>query len=160
MKWLNLLLFVVCSSGLGLYAQAGTSFVSSRTYTVDFSITMKDLYEAAKSEDDRAIPTNRALLLDGDIGSILVHEDTDSGFSAEVEFLNGVWIGEETVLAYRVYLVFEGSQFRPYFSAKSPKRLRIGQTLLVLGIYEGLGVDYDERTIVPVVKALEIRPLY
>jgi len=127
---------------------------------VDFSITMKDLALAAKMLNDGAIPTNSALILDGDIGTITVYEDSDTSFVAEVELLNGIWVNEEQVELYRTYILCEGSQFQPFFSSKSPIRLKGGQTIIVLAVYEGLGVDYDGKTPVPVVKAIDIRKIY
>ena len=77
-----------------LHAQASNVVVGKQSVTVDFSVTMKELALAAQTKDDRAIPTNRALILDGDIGTITVHEDTETSFVAEVELLNGIWVDE------------------------------------------------------------------
>jgi hypothetical protein len=143
-----------------LQAQTSASSAGKKSVTVDFEITMKDLALAAKTQNDRAIPTNRALILDGDIGTITVHEDSDTSFVAEVELLNGIWVNEEQVELYRTYILCEGPQFRSFFSSKSPVKLKGGQTIIVLATYEGLGVDYDGKTPVSVVKAIDIRKLF
>ncbi|AEJ18403.1 hypothetical protein [Gracilinema caldarium] len=156
--------FFVCVSILlfagSLYAQTSTAAVGKQSVTVDFAVTMRDLAVAAKTQDDRAIPTNRAIILDGDIGTIIVHEDTATSFVAEVELLNGIWVDETQVELYRTYIICEGLQFRSLFDSQSPSRLKSGQTVMVLATYEGLGMDYDGKTPVPVVQALSIRRIY
>ncbi|MCA1951130.1 MAG: hypothetical protein LDL24_11195 [Treponema sp.] len=141
-------------------AQTAKSSAVKRIYSVDFSITMRDLFLAAKTQDDRSIPADKAILLDGDIGTITVHQDTDKNFIAEVELLNGTWVGEDQVDLYRTYVIFEGLQFRSWFSPQSQTKLKPGQTVLILASYEGIGQDYDEKTLVPIVKALDIRHIY
>lgn len=141
-------------------AQTAKSSAVKRIYSVDFSITMGDLFLAAKTQDDSFIPVDKAILLDGDIGTITVHQDTDKDFIAEVELLNGTWVGEDQVDLYRTYVIFEGLQFRAWFSSQSQTKLKPGQTVLILASYEGIGEDYDEKTLVPIVKALDIRHIY
>lgn len=143
-----------------VHAQTTKSSAGKPIYSVDFSITMRDLFLAAKTQDDRSIPVDTAMLLDGDIGTITVHEDTDKNFIAEVELLNGTWVGEEQVDLYRTYIICEGLRFRSWFSPQSQTRLKPGQTVLILASYEGLGEDYDGKTLVPIVKALALRHIY
>lgn len=158
----RLVIFLVCIFLVFGFLQAQDSKppVGNGSYYVDFSITMRDLSMAAKTQDDGAIPADRAIILDGDIGTLTIYEDTDQAFVVELELLNGTWIGDEQVELYRTYVICEGSRFRPFFSPQSRTRLKSGQTILVLGSYEGLGLDYDEKTPVPVVRALDIRLIY
>ena len=88
-----------------------------------------------------------------------MHEDGETEFVAEVERVGGAWSGDADVELHRVYVVFEGIRFRDAFSRRSPGRLQSGKTLLVLGSYLGLGVDYDETTAVAVVEAVDFRPV-
>lgn len=160
MKRLSIYLVSIFVLAGSLQAQTSKSAPEKQNSIVDFSIAMKDLALAAETQDDRAIPSNRAIILDGDIGTITVHEDTDTSFVAEVELLNGTWVDEERVDLYRTYILCEGPQFRLFFSSKSPQRLKSGQTIIVLATYEGLSVDYDEKTPVTVVRAIDIRKIY
>jgi len=143
-----------------LQAQTSKSPGAKKSVSVDFTSTMRELAQAAKTQNDRDIPTDKALILDGDIGTVTIHEDTDASFVVELELLNGIWVGEEQVELYRTYVICEGTQFRSLFSAQSPSRLKSGQTIIVLASYEGLGIDYDGKTPVTVVKAIDIRRLF
>lgn len=160
MKPWYVLLCVSLLTASVLQAQSTKDPAEGQSYTIDFSITMRDLYLAAKNQDDSAIPVNKALILDGDIGTITVHEDTDRSFVVEFELLNGTWIGQEHVELYRAYMVCEGPEFRSFFSPQSQTRLKSGQTILVVGSYEGLGLDYDGKTLVPIVRVINIRSIY
>lgn len=160
MKPWHVLLCVSLLTASALKAQSTKDPAEEQSYTIDFSITMRDLYLAAKNQDDSAIPVNKALILDGDIGTITVYEDTDMSFVVEFELLNGTWVGQEQVELYRAYMVCEGPEFRSLFSPQSQTRLKSGQTILVVGSYEGLGLDYDEKTLVPVIKVINIRLIY
>lgn len=160
MKRLSIYLLSIFVLAGSLQAQTSKSAPEQQNSIVDFSITMKDLALAAETQDDRAIPINRAIILDGDIGTITVYEDTDTSFVAEVELLNGIWVDEERVDLYRTYILFEGPQFRPLFASRSSQRLKSGQTIIVLATYEGLGVDYDKKTPVTVVRAIDMRKIY
>jgi hypothetical protein len=124
---------------------------------ISFKTTMADLHRAALSGDDRPIPSDQALLIDAEIGSITVRADTDEAFAAEVELVGGSWIGEDKVELYRAYAIFESPQFRDLFSRRSAIRLLPGDKLIVLCRYLGIGVDYDETTPVPVLEAFDLR---
>ncbi len=144
---------------VGLAAGIGAQPAARPMLPTDFSITLSDLHRAAASGDDSRIPADRLLVIHGDIGSVTVHEDGETEFVAEVELVGGAWSGDADVELHRVYVVFEGIRFRDAFSRRSPGRLQSGKTLLVLGSYLGLGVDYDETTAVAVVEAVDFRPV-
>jgi hypothetical protein len=124
---------------------------------LDFSITLADLHRAAQNGDDREIPSGRWIVLDATVGSVTVRSDTDSEFIAEVELVDGEWIGDDRVELLRVYAVFQGQPFKPYFSRTSPDRLQPGDHVLLLSTYLGIGVDYDETTPVGVVEGVAVR---
>ncbi|MCX7655560.1 MAG: hypothetical protein N2Z76_03435 [Treponemataceae bacterium] len=128
-------------------------------YSVDFSKTLEDFSRITKTRDDSWVSKSTAFVLDGTIGSMILRSDSETSFLAEVELLGGKWKDEETVELFRVYILFEGAQFRPYFLAGSPQRLRNGQYLLVLAEYLGLGTDYDAVTPIAVFRCRMVRPL-
>jgi hypothetical protein len=124
---------------------------------LDFDVTLADLHRAAQSGDDREIPSGRWIVLDATVGSVTVRSDTDAEFVAEVELVEGEWIGDDRVELLRAYAVFEGHSFKPYFSRTSPDRLQPGDHILLLSTYLGIGVDYDETTPVAVVEGVSLR---
>jgi len=147
---------------LCLFAAAAVFAWSQQTAAagaLDFSINLQDLYRAAQSGDDRFIPKNKSLILDGTVGSIMVRSDTETEFVAELELIGGTWNGDESVELLRAYIVFSGEQFRPFLARKAEGRLLSGDRILVLAQYLGIGVDYDETTAVAVVEGLALRPL-
>lgn len=124
---------------------------------VDFSVTIADLHRAAESGDDKFIPGDRALVIDGEIGAVTARVDTDDRFTAEVELIGGAWRGEDGVDLYRAYAIFDGTRFRDLFSRRSQSRLITGDKILVLCKYLGIGIDYDEKTPVAVLEAIDLR---
>ncbi len=148
----------MCAS---LFALAAVLSSAESTATekspVAFSVTIADLHRAAQSGDDSAIPLDKSLVIDAEIGSITVRADTDDEFIAEVELIGGSWVGEERIDLLRAYAVFESPRFRDDFSRRSATRLLPGDRLLVLCRYLGIGVDYDEKTPVSVLEAFALR---
>ncbi|MEJ5188418.1 hypothetical protein [Treponema sp. J25] len=128
-------------------------------YSVDFSKTLEDFGRITKTLDDSWVSKSTAYILDGTIGSVIVRNDSETSFLAEVELLGGKWKDEETVELFRAYVLFEDPQFRQYFIAGSSQRLRIGQHILVLVEYQGLGTDYDAVTPIAVLRCRMLRPL-
>jgi hypothetical protein len=126
---------------------------------VDFSVTLADLHRAAASGDDRGIPADRSLAIDGEVGSVTVRADTEDQFTAEVELIGGSWIGETKVELYRAYALFDGTRFRDLFSRRSAGRIQAGDRILILAKYLGIGVDYDETTPIAVIEGSALRRL-
>lgn len=149
----------VCLSALALTlgAQENRNRAKDLLLPVDFSITLGDLHRAAQRGDDRSIPGGKLLVLNADIGSVTLRSDTDTQFAAEVELIGGAWHGEDSVELYRAYALFEGGEFRAFFSKTSSQRVQTGQHVLILARYLGLGLDYDETTPIAVVEALGLR---
>lgn len=153
--------FFVLAMALGnvfpLVAAPKPSAPAGQERLVDFSVTIAELNRAAASGDDKFIPKDRALIIDGEIGSVTARVDTDERFTAEVELIGGAWRGEEGVDLYRAYAIFDGPRFRDLFSRRSQTRLGAGTKILVLCKYLGIGVDYDEKTPVAVLEAIDVR---
>ncbi len=137
----------------------GTLAFAEDAMPIDFSINIEDLDMAAKSGDDGKIPGDALLVLNAQIGAVTVRADDASSFVAEVELIGGAWHGEADVSLYRAYALFEGLEFKDYFSRRASTPINSGDSVLILGRYLGLGVDYDESTTIAVVEAYEIRPL-
>ena len=144
---------------VGMALGFGVPTIAAQDRSVAFSVTLSDLHRAAMSGDDSAIPTDRLLVIHGDLGSVAVHADTETEFIAEVELVGGAWLEDSAVELHRAYAVFQDTRFRDAFSRRSPSRLQSGQTVLVLARYLGLGVDYDETTTVAVMEVLDFRPV-
>ena len=139
------------------FAADGAVPAYSANAPVAFGITIGDLHRAAESGDDGAVPADRPLIIDAEIGSVSILADTDDEFAAEVELVGGLWHGEDEVELYRAYAIFEHPRFREFFSRRSATRLLPGDRILVLCRFLGIGVDYDEETPIAVVEAAELR---
>ena len=151
---LTLTLAVVCA--MACLAQNAAALSDE---PVDFSITLADLHRAAESGDDRNIPSDRALAIDAEVGSVTVRADTEEQFTAEVELIGGSWLGERKVELYRAYALFDGTRYRDLFSRRSSTRIQAGDRILILAKYLGIGVDYDEKTPIAVVEGAALRKL-
>lgn len=143
----------VCVFGIQLYAQ------KAPTLPVDFAITLGDLDKAAKSADDRNIPGDALLVLNAKIGSVTVGIDEADRFVAQVELLGGAWHGEDTVDLYRAYAIFDGVEFRDFFSKRATDPIKTGDDVILIARYLGIDYDFDETTLIAYVGASAIRPL-
>jgi hypothetical protein len=154
----------VLSLAIGFFSSAVPAFAAnnaapkvSENSPVAFKTTLADLDRAAQSGDDRTIPGDRLLIIDAQIGSITNRADTDAAFTAEVELIGGAWKGEDRVDLYRAYAIFDAPKYRESFSRRSATRLLAGDRILLLCRFVGIGVDYDEKTPVSVLEALDLR---
>lgn len=148
---------VIGAAASVLFAAEKAAPAPTANAPVAFAVTIAELHQGAVTGDDRAIPGDRVLVIDAEIGSITNRLDSEEGFVAEVELVGGRWVGEDAVELYRVYAVFDGVQFRDWFSRRSATRLLPGDKILVLCRYLGIGVDYDEETPVAVLEAFDLR---
>lgn len=130
------------------------------TQEVDFSVDLAALHEAAATGDDSNIPFGRLFVLDGDVGSVSLVSDSEADFYAEVELISGRWEGDEEIELHRAIIIFDDYRFSELFLQDSPDKLELGQYILVLSDYLGLGNDYDAEHLVPVIDVVDIRILY
>jgi len=158
MKRISTVLFTLIVVSVASAAPA-VSEPSIEDAQIAFNISIKDVHLAAQSGDDRTIPSDLALVVDAEIGSITIRTDTDDRFVAEVELLGGSWSGEEEIFLYRAYALFDNTDFRDSFSRRSATRLLPGDKILILCRYLGIGVDYDETSPIAVLEAIGLRRL-
>ena len=139
------------------FAAGNAPAAVSENGPVSFKTTIADLHRAAQSGDDTSIPQDRLLVIDAEIGSITNRADSDDAFTAEVELIGGAWSGDDRIDLYRTYAIFDSPKFREDFSRRSASRLMVGDRIIVLCRYVGIGVDYDETTPVAVLEAFDLR---
>jgi hypothetical protein len=140
---------------VGVFGQAAGNFSD----VVAFEVGIADLHRAAQSGDDSAIPADKVLVIDAEIGAVTVAADDADGFIAEVEVIGGAWRNDDEIELYRAYAVFDGPEYREAFSKRSPTRLIPGKRILVIAAYLGIGLDYDGTTPVAIIQALALRRL-
>lgn len=124
------LCLVALSLAVSGFAQ-GTAFGD----VVDFSVTLKDVAEAA--DRGETLSGQKTLLLTGSVGSVNLGDG--DVFSAEVDLVGGEWIGTKEVRSYRILLTFVGERFAYLFDEEEDYPLiRNGKQLLVSGNLSGL----------------------
>ncbi|HUI69498.1 MAG TPA: hypothetical protein VL354_03185 [Spirochaetia bacterium] len=86
---------------------------------VDFSITLKDLANAAEGRG--SLPSAKIVVLNGTVSDVDVINKEAATFRARIELMTGEWIGTEDVKSYSCYVDFAGPQYATMFPARQPK---------------------------------------
>ena len=92
----------------------------------------------------------------------MINKEEDS-FVAELELVNGTWVGLEEVEIYKCYIILTGSEFAQRIPArrsrkKLPNEIELNSRVLVVGKLVSTRRD-DEGMIIPVLEAIYVRPL-
>lgn len=119
---------------------AASAQIQAFDSVVDFSVLMRDLSAAA----DKGIPlsSSKVVLLNGTVGSVSVLSGDGEPLKANVELIDGEWIGLEQVKMYKVVLLFRGDEYLPLFAEDEALPLvRSGARILVAGTLAGLVTD-------------------
>ncbi len=107
------LLSAVCVTAVVLlHLPAGAREISAFDSIVDFSITLRELAEIAAEREAGSVADEPLIIVDGYIASVVVTDDTDGSFSADIELVDGEWLDLDEVRAYRAVAVAEGERFR------------------------------------------------
>lgn len=102
-----------------LTAQAGRS--ESFDEIVDFSVTMSTVQEYySQGNSDRL--TDKVVILDGAVSSILILDENPDSFFAELVIVNGEWHGTEEVEMYSCILHLRGKQYADRLPARRRRR--------------------------------------
>lgn len=110
---------------------------------LDPSRGMKEISDAVSQKDGGAsLPRNRFFLLTGRIGTIIDRSGEGDAFLGESELVSGEWIGFESVRAFRVYLKFNGSRFKDYADTESPRYVKPGALVVIIGSLVGVTKEY------------------
>ncbi|MEW5814315.1 MAG: hypothetical protein AB1798_02825 [Spirochaetota bacterium] len=83
---------------------------------VDFNITLKELDNFMAEGKESSI--NGLLILDGTVASKSIINQEETDFLAEIELVNGEWVGLEAVKMYKCIVRLAG----PDFFARIPQR--------------------------------------
>jgi hypothetical protein len=126
---------------------------------VDFSVTLKEL-NALQDLDSIG---GRFVVITGEVSARQVVDGEEATFVAELEIVDGEWIGAEQILIYRCIVVLEGPEFYGMVPAgrsrtKDPREIDLNSTILVvaevLGFTEMTAGEY-----VPVINAVYLRKM-
>lgn len=148
-----------------LTGAVGTAFgISTADFNnvVNFSLTLDDLSRMA-NEGTAALPTDKLVILTGDVESIDVLSPGREGFRAEVNLVNGLWHNLDSISLYRCIVTLSG----PDFAARVPSQsgapfsastIQPNHQILVVASISGVRAAPD-GTKIPVVRALYVRPI-
>ncbi len=148
--------FIAFFIGLGTLAAQGLSLDSP----IDFSIDLHRLYQAARNNNEKDIPQNRLLLIEGTIGSRDTIIDEEDDFLAELELVGGHWESEEEIVLYRAIVIFDGPEYHPLFNPRGQDRLRNGDKIIVVAEFLGLDDDDFGEGRVPLLLCLAWRKVF
>ncbi len=106
--------------GLLLQLPAGAREAETFDSIVDFSITLRELAEVAAEREPGSVTEQPLVVVDGYIASVVVTDDSDGSFSADIELVDGEWFDLEDVRAYRAVVVVAGEDFRERVPRRAP----------------------------------------
>lgn len=85
---------------------------------VDFSVTLELINRAVTAQRTDALPRDKAIIIDGAISAIEIIDTEPESFLAEIELVDGKWLGMEDVRMYSCIVQVSG----PDFAARIPAR--------------------------------------
>jgi len=157
-RW-NVFLVGLLAIGLVL---GGNSFLygaeppgSQLSRILDLSLDLKGAMRLVGKPDFNPTSFRKFLLLDGSIAGITILEKNPTNFTAELELVQGEWIGTEEVKLYRAYVYAQGPSFASLLSSS----IKANDYVLVIGSIEEIYTD-DAGVRYPVILALSIRKLH
>lgn len=130
---------------------------------VDLQTTIGDLAAAIEDLDRLGEIANRVLVLDGVVESVVIIADDPNDYYAEVELVAGRWDGLERVEIYRAFAVLTDTALAGRVAERAPRDGEAGpivrgdRVLLAARLVDRF--QLDDGTLVPVLLALDLRPI-
>lgn len=122
---------------------------------LDLSLDLKGVVELVRRPNFNPASFRKFVLVDGSIAGITVLEQNPANFTAELELVQGEWIGTEEVKLYRAYVYVQG----PSFASLLSSTIKTNDYVWVIGSLEEIYTD-DAGVRYPVILALSIRKLH
>ena len=143
------------------FGQSDQSLFSEFNKIVDFSVTFEDLYRYYTLKQGSLVTEGKILIIDGSIASRTVIEKDEAGFTAELEVVNGEWVGLEDVEIYKCFVILRGPDFFSRIPVKRsrnklPNEIEVNSHVLIVGRILGTRADREGNTI-PVMEAAFVR---
>ena len=131
---------------------------------VDFSMTLEQIHHILEEEGAAALPSDRAVVLDGVVAEILLIDPEPETFLAQIDLVSGRWIGLQDIRLYRAYVFVEGPQFAERLSAAPAARgaaadaITTNSRVIVLGTIIDVYIEQDGSS-APIIDGFELRPV-
>ena len=130
---------------------------------VDFSTTFGILYQQAQKSGVQQYIDGKLIIIDGSVVSRTVVNKEEQDFLAELELINGKWIGLEEVEVYKCYVQLKGPEFSSRIPArrtrnKLPNEIELNSRVIVVGRVVSFRKDRT-GSVLPVIEALFVRTL-
>ncbi|GEM_PF-1957328 len=122
---------------------------------LDLSLDLKGAMQLVGKPDFNPAAFRKFILLDGSVAGITILEQNPTNFTAELELVQGEWIGTEEVKLYRAYVYAQGPSFASLLSSS----IKANDYVLVIGSIEEIYTD-DGGVRYPVILAFSIRKLH
>ena len=148
--WFGLLLLYSTSMLYGLEPQEG-----QLSRLLDLSLDLKGVVKMVQQPNFNLSSFRKFVLLDGSIAGITVLDRDPANFMAELELVQGEWIGTEDVKLYRAFVYVQGPSFASIISTA----IKSNDYVWVVGSIEEIYTD-DAGVRYPVILALSIRNLH
>lgn len=116
---------------------------------VDFSMTLELINRAAAAQRTEALASDKAIIIDGAISTIQILDTEPDTFSAELEIVDGEWIGFEDVQMYSCIVEVNGPEFAARIPARRSRRaipdeITVNSHVIVIARFTGLREIPDE----------------
>ncbi|MFP4363608.1 MAG: hypothetical protein ACLFR1_07035 [Spirochaetia bacterium] len=131
-KSLILVVLLLCSALFHIYA----ADIDELQEIMDFTLTLGDLDEIVQNQEYNQLSMDKFYLIQGSIGSIIVAERDPENFLAEIEIVNGEWVGLDEIRMYRCFVQLAGPDFAERFpirrSQENENSIQLNQEVFVL----------------------------
>lgn len=156
-------LSALCVAGVLLtHVPVGAGEVTTFDSIVDFSVTLRELADIATERGPGAVTDEPLIIVDGFIASVVMTDEAEGSFAADVELVDGEWLDPHEVRAYRAIAVVAGEHFReriPRRPPPSPPRDHIvaGRHAIAVARLVGIREDETRGGMIPVLEVVHFR---
>lgn len=117
-KKILVILFIFSAAVFPLFSDVKDDFDKN----VDFSVTLELIHRALTAERTDAVTTEKAVVLDGAISAIQIIDAEAENFAAELNIVDGKWLGLEDVKMYSCVVEVKGPEFAARIPARRSRR--------------------------------------
>ena len=154
----KLLIAILLSIPVIIFGQSIEDF----SYAVDFTISLGELQDAAATGDPNTLPS-RFVIIEGAVASRVVVNSDRNDYVGEIELVGGEWVGVESVVRYRCFLLLVGPEFAsaiPVRRSRTPNPAEIALNSRILVIAKAIGLrPMEDGTHVPVLQVYAVRKI-
>jgi hypothetical protein len=128
---------------------------------MDFSLTIKEIYNAPLEKQQLYTNSEKFLVLEGSLSGVAINEGEET--TINLDLVGGEWVSGGSINIYKCRIILNGSQWLRYFPAdkenENAETITVHDHLLVIGKIIGYEKAPDGVHFIPVLSGRYIRAI-